>query len=149
MTQRHAVPAAAGPLEVYTTRFDDLFSRANQRQAFRQYLEGILLPTERNKTLTALANTKPIIGAQCAGAQAFQWFLSESTWDPDTVNTRRLEVLCADPVTAPTTHGMLVIDEYGDLMSASSTEPTWVRPRTAWCPSPACGPTSRCTIRCT
>jgi len=114
MTQRHAVPAAPGPLEVYATRFDDLFSRANQRRAFRQYLEGVLLPAERNKTLTALANTEPIIGAQCAGAQAFQWFLSESTWDPDTVNTRRLEVLRADPVTAPTAHGVLVIDEHGD-----------------------------------
>jgi len=114
MTQRQAVPAAPGPLEAYATHFDDLFTRANQRQAFRQYLEGVLLPTERNKTLTALANAEPIVGAQSASAQAFQWFLSESTWDPDMVNSRRLEVLRADPRTAPTTEGVLVIDEHGD-----------------------------------
>jgi len=114
MTQRQAVPAAPGPLEAYAMHFDDLFTRANQRTAFRQYLEGLLLPAERNKTLTALANVEPIIGAQNASAQAFQWFLSESTWDPNTVNTRRLEVLRADPLTAPTTEGVLVIDEHGD-----------------------------------
>jgi len=114
MTQRQAVPAAPGPLEEYAVHFDQLFNRANQRHAFRQYLEGVLLPTERNKTLTALANAEPIIGAQNASAQSLQWFLSESTWDPDTVNTRRLEVLRADPLTAPTAEGVLVIDEHGD-----------------------------------
>jgi len=114
MTQRRAVSAAPGPLEAYATHFDDLFTRANQRHAFRQYLEGVLLPTERNKTPTALANAEPIVRAQSASAQAFQWFLSESTWDPDTVNSRRLEVLRADPLTAPTTGGVLVIDEHGD-----------------------------------
>jgi len=90
MTQRQAVPAAPGPLEAYATRFDDLFTRANQRTAFRQYLEGVLLPAERNKTLTALANTEPIVGAQRREAQSLQWFLSESTWDPATVNTLSL-----------------------------------------------------------
>jgi len=114
MTQRQAVAAAPGPLEGYAVHFDQLFNRANQRQAFRQYLEGLLLPAERNKTLTALANAEPIIGAQNASARSLQWFLSESTWDPDTVNTRRLEVLRADPLTAPTTEGVLVIDEHGD-----------------------------------
>jgi len=79
MTQRQAVPAAPVPFEAYATHFDDLFIRANQRQAFRQYLEGVLLPPERNKTLTALANAEPLVGAQSASAQAFQWFLSEST----------------------------------------------------------------------
>jgi hypothetical protein len=64
--------------------------------------------------LTALANTEPVVGAQHPAAQALQWFLSESTWDPDEVNTRRLELLAADPLTAPTTDGVLVIDEHGD-----------------------------------
>jgi SRSO17 transposase len=114
MTKRQAVAPAPGPLEAYATQFDDLFAKANQRHAFRQYLEGVLLPAERNKTLTALANTEPIVGAQRREAQALQWFLSESTWDPDAVNTRRLELLRADPVTAPHATGVLVIDEHGD-----------------------------------
>jgi hypothetical protein len=121
MTQRRAVPAAPGPLEDYATHFDALFSQANQRHAFRQYLEGLLLPAERNKTLTALANTEPIVGAQRPEAQALQWFLSESTWDPDAVNRRRVELLCSDPLTAPTDDGVLVIDEHGDRKRGTHT----------------------------
>ncbi len=55
MTKRSPVSPAPGPLENYAARFDDLFSARAQRQAFRRYLEGLLLPAERNKTLTALA----------------------------------------------------------------------------------------------
>ncbi len=59
MTRRLPVaPSPAGPLEEYAARFDDLFRRARaQRESFRRYLEGLLLPAERNKTLTALAKT--------------------------------------------------------------------------------------------
>jgi SRSO17 transposase len=82
MTQRRPVPPAPGPLEDYAIQFDALFSQANQRHALRQYLEGLLLPAERNKTLTALANTEPVVGAQHPRAQSLQWFLTESTWAP-------------------------------------------------------------------
>jgi hypothetical protein len=121
MTKRRPVSPAPGPLEDYATQFDALFSQANQRQAFRQYLEGVLLPAERNKTLTALANTEPIVGAQRPEAQALQWFLSESTWDPDAVNRRRIELLATDPLTAPTAPGALVIDEHGDRKRGTHT----------------------------
>lgn len=123
MSDDHAPPGspAPGPLEAYAIHFDALFSQANQRHAFRQYLEGLLLSAERNKTLTALANTEPIVGAQRPEAQALQWFLSESTWDPDVVNRRRIELLMADPVTAPTATGALVIDEHGDRKRGTHT----------------------------
>src|SRR5579884_71876 len=121
MTHRLTVSPAPLPLEAYASAFDDLFSRANQRHAFRRYLEGVLLPAERHKTLTGLANTAPGAGAQRPEAQALQWFLSESTWDPDTVNIRRLDVLTADPLTAPTPHGVLVIDEHGDRKRGTQT----------------------------
>jgi len=102
-------------LEDYATRFDDLFRRARaQREGFRRYLEGLLLPAERNKTLTALANTEPVAGAQRREAQSLQWFLSESGWDPQDINERRLELLVEDPATAPDEEGVLVIDEHGD-----------------------------------
>jgi hypothetical protein len=45
------------------------------------------------------ANTEPVVGAQKPRAQSLQWFLSESTWDPDAVTQRRLELLRADPLT--------------------------------------------------
>jgi SRSO17 transposase len=114
MTQRLPVPPAPGPLEAYCAQFDPLFTQRPQRDRFRRYLEGLLLPAERNKTLTALANTEPVTGAQHPHAQSLQWFLSESTWDAEAVNERRLAVLREDPVTAPTADGVLVIDEHGD-----------------------------------
>jgi hypothetical protein len=114
MTKRYPVSPAPGPLEDYAERFDDLFGARAQRHSFRRYLEGLLLPAERNKTLTALANTEPVTGAQRREAQSLQWFLSESRWDPKEVNARRLELLFEESTTAPNEKGVLVIDEHGD-----------------------------------
>lgn len=114
MTKRLSATAAPLPLEEYAARFDDLFARRSQREGFRRYLEGLLLPAERNKTATGLANTAPTVGAQHPRAQELQWFLSESTWDAAAVNARRLARLRADPATAPDARGVLVIDEHGD-----------------------------------
>ena len=115
MTKRMPVRPAPGPLEEYARRFEDLFGRARaQREGFRRYVEGLLLPAERNKTLTALANTEPAAGAQRKEAQSLQWFLSESGWDPRELNERRLELLLEDPASAPDDGGVLLIDEHGD-----------------------------------
>jgi SRSO17 transposase len=121
MSHRLPVPSAPEPLEAYVQHFDRLFSRRNQRDAVRRYLEGLLLPAERNKTLTALANTEPVLGAQHARAQGLQWFLSEATWSPTAVNAQRLQLLRADPHTAPDAHGVLVIDESGDRKAGTKT----------------------------
>jgi SRSO17 transposase len=121
MTARQPVDPAPGPLEAYCTHFDDLFRQRSQREGLRRYLEGLLLPQERHKTLTALANTEPVVGAQHPCAQSLQWFLSESRWDPEVLTQRRLELLCADPRTAPTAQGVLVIDEHGDRKWGTKT----------------------------
>jgi SRSO17 transposase len=118
MTSFPPIPA---PLERYAAHFDELFCRANQRMGFRHYLAGVLLPAERNKTLTALANTEPVVGAQRPAAQRLQWFLSESTWDAAAVTARRLEILRADPATAPHTGGVLIVDETGDRKDGDKT----------------------------
>jgi len=114
-------PPIPEPLDRYAAQFDDLFTRVSQRVAFRQYLAGLLLPAERNKTLTALANTEPVIGAQHPAAQRLPWFLSESTWDAATLTTRRLEVLRTDPATAPHAQGVLIVDETGDRKDGEKT----------------------------
>ena len=63
---------APEPLEAYAVHFDPVFSKLNQREALRQYRPGCCCP----------------------------WFLSESTWDAEAINTWRLELLCSDARTA-------------------------------------------------
>src|SRR6266699_2902569 len=121
MTKPVACPPAPGPLEGYAARFDDLFTRVAQRRGFREYLAGLLAPRDRNKTLTALAGAEPVTGAQLPAVQRLQFFLSESRWDPDRVNERRLELLLKDPATAPHEAGVLVIDDSGDRKDGART----------------------------
>jgi hypothetical protein len=52
MTAPRPCPPAPGPLEDYAKRFDHLFGSLAQRRSFRAYLTGLLLPYDRNKTLT-------------------------------------------------------------------------------------------------
>ena len=101
MTRRVPCPPAPGPLEGYAARFDDLFGSLAQRRGFRECLTGLPAPRDRNKTLTALAGAGPVTGAQHPAVQRLQFFLPESRWDPERVNDRRLELLLADPATAP------------------------------------------------
>src|SRR5246500_5500680 len=121
MTRRLPCPVAPGPLEGYAARFDDLFGSVAQRGGFREYLAGLLAPRDRNKTLTALAGAEPVAGAQHPAVQRLQFFLSESRWDPERVNGRRLELLRSDPATAPHGGGVLVIDDSGDRKDGSKT----------------------------
>ena len=60
-------------------------------------------------------------GAGHPAVQRLQFFLSESRWDPERVNARRLELLLADPATAPHGGGVLVIDDSGDRKDGAKT----------------------------
>jgi hypothetical protein len=103
MTKRLPCPPAPGPLEAYAVLFDDLFGTlAGAAAGFRELLAGLLLPRDCNKTLTCLAGTEPMVGAQHAAVQRLQFFLSESTWDGEQINARRLQLLLADPATSRT-----------------------------------------------
>jgi SRSO17 transposase len=121
MTKRINITPAPEPLEAYAKHFDELFGKSNQREGFRRYLEGLLLPSERHKTLTGLVNTEPVVGAQLPRAQKLQWFLSESDWQERAVQHQRLRLLVEDPSTAPTSQGVLVIDETGDRKDGHNT----------------------------
>jgi hypothetical protein len=121
MTKPRPCPPAPGPLEAFAAQFDDLFSSVAQRRGFRVYLQGLLLPRDRTKTLTGLVGAEPSVQAQNASVQQLQWFLSESTWDAEQLNQRRLTVLCADAKTTPTADGVLIIDDSGDRKSGSKT----------------------------
>src|SRR5205809_6106407 len=121
MTARRPCPAAPGPLEEYAARCAERCTHVAQRGGLREYLAGLLAPRDRNKTLTALAGAEPVTGAQHPAVQRLQFFLSESRWDPDRVNDRRLELLLADPATAPHGGGVLVIDDSGERKDGTRT----------------------------
>jgi SRSO17 transposase len=121
MTVRKPCPEAPGPLEAYARGFDACFGTLAQRRAFRAYLQGLLLPRDRNKTLTALAGTEPVVGAQHPAAQQLQYFLSEATWDGAAVDARRLAGLLADAATRPHADGVLVLDDTGDRKDGTKT----------------------------
>src|SRR5206468_1446631 len=121
MTKRLPCPPAPGPLEDYAAQFDPLFGSLAQRRGLRAYLQGLLLPRDRNKTLTGLAGAEPVVGAQHAAVQGLQWFLTESTWDHEQLNQRRLELLVADPATRPHDQGVLVLDDTGDRKAGRHT----------------------------
>ena len=121
MTKRQVIPPSPRPLEAYVEHFDHLLGKRNQREGFRRYLEGLLLPAERNKTLTGLANTEPVMGAQEPRAHALQWFLSESDWNERAIQQCRLDLLLQEPSTAPNARGVLVIDEHGDRKDGHKT----------------------------
>jgi hypothetical protein len=121
MTKRVACPPAPGPLEAYAAEFDGLFGTLAQRRGFREYLAGLLLPRDRNKTLTALVGAEPIVGAQAPAVQRLQFFLSESPWEAEALNARRLELAFAAPATTPHEGGVLVIDDTGDRKDGGRT----------------------------
>jgi SRSO17 transposase len=122
MTKRIEAPQAPAPLEAYVKHFDPVFGKSNQRGDARGYLTRLLLPAERHKRLPGLVNTEPVVGAESPRAQKLQWFVSESNWDERQVQAERLKLLCEDPpATAPSTDGVLVIDETGVSLDGHHT----------------------------
>ena len=87
---------------------------------FRAYSTG-LLPRDRNKTLTGLDSTEPVVGAQHAAVRRPQFSVAESTWDSEQVDSRRVESLPADLTTAPHGNGVLVIDDCVDRKARTAT----------------------------
>jgi SRSO17 transposase len=101
-------------LETYAAGFDALFHSLAQRRGFRDYLTGLLLPRDRNKSLTALAGAEPVVQAQAPAVQRLQFFLSDSAWDAEAINQQRVALLREQPATAPHPGGVLVLDDTGD-----------------------------------
>ena len=90
------MPSGARAIGTYVAQFDPLFKTLAQRQGFRAYLSGLLLPRERPKILTALADAEPLVQAQAAEVQQLQFFLSEAAWDAGTINARSLALLLSN-----------------------------------------------------
>src|SRR5260370_17739376 len=121
MATPHESSTVPVPLEQYAHGFDDLFHTSIQCRRFRESLAGLLLPRDRNKTLTALVGAERITQAQTGPVQQVQFFLTEADWDAEAVTSRRIDLLRNDPLTMPHADGALVIDETGDRKDGTHT----------------------------
>ncbi len=108
-TLRKSTVPTTEAIDQFCAQFDDLFGRWEERQALRQYLIGLLLPREHNKTLVELASLVP--GAQ---RQALHHFVHDAPWDGEALNRRRLQIWQAHPFLGPHAQGVLIVDETGD-----------------------------------
>ena len=93
----------------FCAHFDDLLPRYEERTALRQYLIGLLLPREHNKTLVELGTIVP-----GADRQRLHHFLHDAPWDAEALNRRRLAQWQAHPYLGPHAGGVLIVDETGD-----------------------------------
>ena len=80
-----------------------------------------MLPRDRNKTLTALAGTEPVVGSKHREAQRLEHFLVNAPWEAEEVTDRRVALLKRTPATAPHEGGVLVIDDTGDRKDGHAT----------------------------
>jgi SRSO17 transposase len=108
-TARKPTVPTTEAIDTFCAHFDDLFARYEERTALRQYLIGLLLPREHNKTLVELAAIVPGVRRQ-----ALHHFLHDAPWDAEALNRRRLEQWQAQPVLGPHAGGVLIVDETGD-----------------------------------
>jgi SRSO17 transposase len=108
-TPRKPTAPTAEAIDQFCACFDALFPRREERQAFRHYLIGLLLPREHNKTLVELAALVP--GAE---RQRLHHFMHDAPWDAEAVNSQRLKLWQAHPYLGPHPAGVLILDETGD-----------------------------------
>jgi hypothetical protein len=108
-TPRRPTAPTTEAIDQFCAHFDDLFARFEERTALRQYLIGLLLPREHNKTVVELAAIVP--GAR---RQALHHFLHDAPWEAEALNRRRLAQWQAHRVLGPYPGGVLIVDETGD-----------------------------------
>src|SRR5258707_14757584 len=108
-TPRKPTTSTTEAIDQFCAHFDDLFPRYEERTARRQYLIGLLLPREHNKTLVELGAIVP-----GADRQRLHHFLHDAPWEAEALHRRRLAQWQAQPYLGPPAQGVLIGDETGD-----------------------------------
>lgn len=88
----------------FLDKFKDFFSKI-QFKGFKTYIAG-LLQQHRRTSIESIASVCPNINYQ-----NLQYFLSESKYDTEQINNRRLEILQQHKPTKATVSGVAVIDD--------------------------------------
>jgi hypothetical protein len=84
--------------------FGDLFWCEPQRKHFAEYLTGLMIA--ENKTVTGINSEF----AQTTDQSCLNRFLTDSKWDMDALNSRRIELMQQDPDTQYHKRGVIAID---------------------------------------
>jgi hypothetical protein len=114
---KHQVGAAMPKcFENWCRRFDDLFSRQAQRQAFRIYLGGLLGESERKNISQITSNTVD------SSYNQVRHFLNDAPWDEAKLNKRRIEVMHQCRQTKPQAGFTLILDDSGHRKSGDATD---------------------------
>lgn len=92
------------PLQKFIAEFSTFFSKP-LFISFAIYISGLLLEIKRTNINSIVSKTPS------ASYQKIQYFLSDSKWDSDNLNTHRLAMLQANPDTAASNRGVLIIDD--------------------------------------
>lgn len=109
MSQRKPTRPMAQAIEEFAAHFDPLFKRLSQRENFRYYLSGLLVPIETNKHLQGIAAAVPE-----ANVESLQHFLVDAPWSATALNRQRWTLLQDHAPTRWHSEGVLIIDETGD-----------------------------------
>jgi len=88
MSERKPSQPMAEAIDEFAAHFDPLFKRLSQRENFRYYLSGLLVPIETNKHLRGIAAAIPE-----ANVESLQHFLVDAPWSNAAINGQRLALL--------------------------------------------------------
>lgn len=92
------------PLQKFIAEFSSFFSKP-LFVSFAIYISGLFLENKRTNIHSIVSKTPS------ASYQKIQYFLSDSKWDSDNLNTHRLAMLQANPETEASNRGVLIIDD--------------------------------------
>src|SRR5262252_393556 len=93
---RKPTPPTTEAIDQFCAAFDDRFGRFEERRALRQYLIGLLLPREHNKTLVELAAIVP-----GANRQALHHFMHDAPSRCGSAQPAAIGALAGAPLSRP------------------------------------------------
>lgn len=109
------VPGLPFPLDNFLSKFETIFSKRLKR-TFRAYTAGLML--ELNRCSIETISKKTLLTSY----QSLQYFLSEAKWNPEEINTKRVQIMQKTRSTKASKKGVLALDDTSCLKTGKKTE---------------------------